>query len=119
MTDKFGGIQFIDNCIRIADIDKNIDKIKNNLNKLIASSIASYLCCFIIGVRDRHHDNILIEIKNSNLFHIDFAYILGEKVTGIDTSKIAIPNNFVKILGNDKWMEFIDMVCKCFIIYVY
>ena len=48
---------------------------------LITSAAASYIAAFVCGVRDRHHDNILI-CNDGKLFNIDFAYILGEKLSG-------------------------------------
>eukprot|EP01084_Bolivina_argentea_P001685 3117_1 len=119
MNNKFGCIELIDECIKIADIDKTdeiIQLMNANMNNLIASAVGSCLCSYIVGVRDRHHDNILIKKDKGILFHIDFAYILGESVTGLDASRVSIPSNFVKVLGNDNWNKFIDKVTDCFLI---
>ena len=64
-------------------------------------------------MRDRHHDNILVT-TDGRLFNIDFAYILGEKLGGLDAAKIAIPKKFVKVLGQDKWTKFVEIAVMCY-----
>ena len=47
---------------------------------MATSAIGSYIAAYILGCRDRHWDNILINTKTACLFHIDFGHILGHKV---------------------------------------
>ena len=60
-------------------------------------------------------DNILV-CSDGRLFNIDFSHILGEKLGGfnIDAAKIAIPQKFVKVLGNDDWNKMVDIAVLCF-----
>ena len=67
----------------------------------------------MLGVRDRHHDNILVT-DDGSVFHIDFAYILGETITGLDAALIAISPNFVKALGDLNWQVFLDISVLCY-----
>lgn len=62
---------------------------------------------------DRHSDNILVK-TDGTLFNIDFAYILGERIAGLDASKIAIPKKFEYLLGK-KFKKFVDIVCDAFL----
>ncbi len=58
------------------------------IDRLIATAVGSTIGAYVLGIRDRHHDNILIDTKGA-LFHVDFGFMFGEKPT-IDTSRFAI-----------------------------
>eukprot|EP00494_Astrolonche_serrata_P000503 UN00507 len=55
------------------------------LNRLIATASGSYIASYVLGVRDRHWDNVLIK-DDDTLFHIDFGFCLGSKAA-MDASK--------------------------------
>lgn len=130
MGPEFGCIEMVERCIKISDLEKSEHSERRSgpgaesvcseigsgtkVNQLVASAVGSYLCSYIVGVRDRHHDNILIQTEDAILFHIDFAYILGEKITGLDAAKVAIPSVFVQVLGPQKWIEFIHEVKRSY-----
>eukprot|EP01084_Bolivina_argentea_P026842 49912_1 len=121
MAVDFGVIEFIEGADKVAHIDEIMKENKENkseeydiiMDRLIGTAAASYVASYVIGVRDRHHDNILVR-NDGTLFNIDMAYILGEKLTGLDASKIAIPTKFVKVLGNERWNKFLEIVVICF-----
>eukprot|EP01084_Bolivina_argentea_P114144 203280_1 len=87
MALDFGAMEFIEGANKIANIDEvmKYNKTHNSaeydviINRLIATAAASYVASYVCGVRDRHHDNILI-CSDGTLFHIDFSHILGEKL---------------------------------------
>ncbi len=87
-SSKHGFVQFVDS-MPIADILANDGTIlnffrKHNAPEAMADVMDTYIksCAgycvitFILGVGDRHLDNLLIA-RSGNLFHIDFGYILG------------------------------------------
>eukprot|EP01083_Nonionella_stella_P301104 1031344_1 len=121
MALDFGAMEFIEGANKIANIDEvmKYNKTHNSaeydviINRLIATAAASYVASYVCGVRDRHHDNILI-CSDGTLFHIDFSHILGEKLKSLDAAKIAIPTKFVKVLGNENWNKFLGIVVSCF-----
>jgi len=119
MAVDFGAIEFIDGVKKISKIGKMINQKDSNgrtksiTNRVIATAAASYIASYVLGVRDRHHDNILMS-GDGSVFHIDFAYILGETITGLDAALIAISPNFVKALGNLNWEVFLDVSVLCY-----
>ena len=100
MGTDFGCIELVENCIPLRNILTLKEKFENNenlLNNLIASTVGSYVATYIMGTGDRHFDNVLIRKTDGTLFHIDFGYILGQKVS-MDTSEFAITNDLYTML---------------------
>lgn len=86
------------------------EKITNKFHRLIASSAGSFIASFVCGIRDRHDDNILINTKKCQLFHIDYGYIFNNKVS-LDTAKFAITSDLKKIfeLYAYGWNDFVNL----------
>eukprot|EP00488_Nonionellina_sp_1-RS-2012_P001453 TRINITY_DN2332_c0_g1_i1.p1 TRINITY_DN2332_c0_g1~~TRINITY_DN2332_c0_g1_i1.p1 ORF type:complete len:110 (+),score=29.65 TRINITY_DN2332_c0_g1_i1:233-562(+) len=87
MGPDYGIIELIPNCQTLKDItDKYVNGNKRNkltlsddvMNNLIATCAGSYMAAYIMGIRDRHYDNVLVT-DSGTIFHIDFGYMLGEK----------------------------------------
>jgi hypothetical protein len=59
-------------------MDHNPDKTAAELRKKFTNSLAIYsVVTYVLGVGDRHLDNIMIH-KSGFVFHIDFEFLLGE-----------------------------------------
>lgn len=52
--------------------------IEGNRNEMLRSTVGSYIGTYILGGRDRHFDNVLVQ-SGMCLLHIDFSYVLGSK----------------------------------------
>jgi len=60
---------------------------------LLASAAAAFTTAYVLGVGDRHQDNMLVT-REGRLFNIDFGYIFGEQPRFIDAKPFAIPVAF-------------------------
>merc|ERR1712228_390401 len=104
--ESFGAIEFIPKCKPLRDVSDYFGQLSEaNIKNLVASASGSYIASFVLGVRDRHFDNVLIQ-SDGTLFHIDFGFVLGTKLL-MDTSKIAITNDLCKLF-EDHWDNFIE-----------
>ena len=117
ITDKLGCIELIEDCIPLRDILSLKSKLKSKpelINNLIVSMAGSYVASYILGIRDRHFDNILIRKTDFNLFHIDMNYVLGDVLKGIDANEFGITKELYDILNKDNYNIFINLACKAF-----
>ena len=69
------------------------------LQRFINSCAFCSIMTGLLGVGDRHLDNIMISPEGI-LFHIDFGYILGQDPKLISTSNIRITLEMSEVLGN-------------------
>ena len=77
--------------------------------EFITSMAGSYVACWILGIRDRHQDNMMIH-NNRIFIHIDFGFILNEQ-PGFDAPIFSVPRGVKKNLSPDEWNFFLK-VCR-------
>ncbi|KAL7719342.1 Phosphatidylinositol 3-kinase [Entamoeba marina] len=95
----------------------------NNAQQNFIYSCAGYcVATYVLGVGDRHNDNILLT-KTGHLAHIDFGHILGnvEKFKGIkrETAPFVLTKEFVYVMGgknSDGFKLFVNLCCETFLI---
>ncbi|KAK7239605.1 1-phosphatidylinositol-4-phosphate 3-kinase [Aureococcus anophagefferens] len=83
------------------------------LERLVASAAGSYVGAHVLGVRDRHSDNILLA-DDGTLFHIDFGHVLDDSVA-IDTASFATTPALRQAMGDDVWAKFVDACAAAFL----
>lgn len=73
----------------------------------------SFLACWVLGIRDRHQDNMMIK-DNSIFFHIDFGFVLNEQ-PGFDAPIFSIPRGVRKHLAPNEWDFFLKVCGDAFV----
>ena len=66
-----------------------------------------------MGIRDRHSDNVLVQ-RDGGLFQIDYGYVLGEELSGLDASKFAITGDLQTVMGTAGWDDFVRLSVSAF-----
>lgn len=66
----------------------------------LADSLAAYsLVCYILQIKDRHNANILINMIDGRLIHIDFGFILNSRLLNFEVAPFKITNDIIRLLG--------------------
>jgi len=79
------------------------------LNSLVCSTVLAY----VLGVGDRHLENILIT-DNAQLVHIDFEYMFGDQPFGqFRTNAIRLTKEMVDTLGGEDSSDYDLFKVKC------
>eukprot|EP01083_Nonionella_stella_P059726 156314_1 len=114
ISPESGIIELIDGCkpLRLVSALEDTITIAQQFN-LVSSAVGSYIGAFVMGVRDRHFDNVLVRNSDCTLFHIDFGFVLGETAS-VDTSKFAITNDLKKLMGVF-WDQFIELGVQAYL----
>ena len=124
MGPDIGIIELIPGCIELNKISQLKTKLSGpqNIkfyNNLVATAAGAYIAAYVMGIRDRHDDNILIKMTDDEctLFHIDFGYMFGDRVS-LDTAKLAITSDLKKIFDINKfgWNDFIHTCISAWLI---
>lgn len=106
LSPNMGLIQFIESCVPLKDIEERSHPWSLDCKHMMISTAAgAYVAGYVLGIRDRHFDNILVAADGS-IFHIDFSYVLGQGAS-LETSEFAITPGFKKVLGG-LWTCFVD-----------
>jgi len=115
---KQGCVQFIDDSTSVERFDWHKKVLFNvfspkEIGRLISTAAGGFVGSFVLGIRDRHRDNMMIK-NDGTFFHIDFAYLFN-KETWFDANRFAIPTEIKQIL-QDKWLRFLSLCGNAYIL---
>ena len=98
----------------IMDLNPNLTVSKMR-RKFIKTCVSSCVLCYVLGVGDRHLENILVT-KDGQLLHIDFSYILGDDPKNLEI-EMKITEDMLNMLGGKNSSSFIDFKKYCSLAY--
>ena len=80
----------------IMDLNPNMT-VRGLRDRFIKTCVSSCVLCYVLGVGDRHLENILVT-KDGKLLHIDFSYILGDDPKQFEV-EMKITKDMLNMLG--------------------
>ena len=93
------------------------EDLKTALNNFMLSCTGYTVAMYVLGIGDRHNDNIMIK-KCGKLFHIDFGHVMGNFKSKFgfrrERSPMLLPSEFVQVIqkGGEKQFEIFREHCE-------
>ncbi len=94
----------------IMDLNPNYT-VKQLREKFVTTCVSSCVLCYVLGVGDRHMENILVT-KDGELLHIDFSYLLGDDPKHVQV-EMKITEDMLDMLGGSGSITFNQFKNKC------
>ena len=129
LTKELGLIEYIDDAITLRSINdkgytlqnyilnKNVNnKLDSIKTKFVHSLAISSAIAYIIGLGDRHLDNIMINTSGS-IFHVDYGYIMENPTIIFNMPEIKVTNEIIDFLGGNQsiyYNEFKKLIVKIY-----
>eukprot|EP01126_Amoeba_proteus_P003295 TRINITY_DN11093_c0_g2_i6.p1 TRINITY_DN11093_c0_g2~~TRINITY_DN11093_c0_g2_i6.p1 ORF type:complete len:556 (-),score=157.67 TRINITY_DN11093_c0_g2_i6:119-1786(-) len=109
-----GVVEFVPGCVPSGKYRwKKLNTLSDEEKIILMSSMAgSFVACWILGIRDRHQDNMMIK-DDMLFFHIDFGFILND-APGFDAPIFSIPNGMRRYLSQTEWKFFVRLCGDAF-----
>ena len=125
INDKIGWIEMVEQSSTLYEIKNKCDSTLQNYildfnphntisyirEKFITTCVSSCVLCYVLGVGDRHLENILLT-KEGEMIHIDFSYILGEDPQH-SSVEMKITQDMLDMLGGKTSPNFTIFKEKC------
>lgn len=128
-----GFVEFVPNCYTLNHIlsqyENDIRKffgtywskpsdLQTVIDTFIKSSAGYSVITYILGIGDRHLDNLLLD-KTGHLFHIDFGYIFGRDPKPFPAKMRVVKEMIVAMGGFDSngYAQFLSYSCQAFNIF--
>ena len=90
------------------DGDEKSKAFKKAQNNFVASLAGYSLICYVLQIKDRHNQNILID-SEGHIIHIDFGFLLSNfpgKGIQFEKAPFKMTQEFIDVLGGEKSKKF-------------
>eukprot|EP00466_Bigelowiella_natans_P019342 jgi/Bigna1/127995/aug1.5_g2703 len=88
--------------------------IRKYVTKFLKTVVGGLVAGHVLGLRDRHSDNILIS-EGYKFYHIDFKHCFNLQTKVVDAPSMVIPKGLHKLLLNMRyWDKFLDQCVEAF-----
>ena len=132
LNNDVGLIEFVDNARTLRSINEKGFTLQNyilnhnpstklhDIKKRFVQSLAiSSAIAYIIGIGDRHLDNIMIN-KSGQIYHIDYGYIMENPITIFNMPEIKVTSDIIDFLGGTNsiyYAEFKKLIVQIYNLY--
>lgn len=133
LTEELGVIEFVENSVTLGMINTELGTTLQNFvmkknksgvvedvtNRFMQSLAISSSMSYILGLGDRHPDNMMINDRGQ-FFHIDYGYIMENPITSIlGSPNIKVTSDMIDMLGglnkdSEYYQKFKDYVIKVY-----
>jgi len=118
---NFGFMEFVEDSVSVRDFDINlISKFEDEtMDEFLATAAGGYIGGFLLGIRDRHEDNLMIK-GNNKFFQLDFKHAFNNRTFGIDGCRFAISKRLKTAIDSNntpgRWQNFKDRTAAAYLV---
>jgi len=118
----FGFLEFMANSITLRDFNLNLISHFNDeqMDRFLGTSAAGYVGGFLLGIRDRHEENLMI-MNDTDFFQLDFGFMFNNKTRGFDGCRFAVSRRLKAAMESQsvvfsRWQNFKDRTAACYLV---
>ena len=103
-ADRAGFVELLPNATAVRSVDTFTYS-----STLHHSAVGAFIAGFVLGLGDRHQDNMLLVGPRQDTFaHVDFGYVAGQR-TWFDANTLPVPERFMRCcIAAGKWADFVN-----------
>jgi len=115
---NFGLMEFVEGSCSLRDFDlASLSKLADDeMDEFLATAAGGYIGGFMLGIRDRHEDNLMVK-DGKSFYHLDFKHAFNVKTFGIDGCRFAISGRFkAALVARGKWENFVSRTMAAYLV---
>jgi len=119
---SFGFLEFVENSKPLRDFDFSLISkyTEKQMDRFLATAAGGYIGGFLLGIRDRHEDNLMIK-DDDKFFQLDFKHSFNNKTFGIDGCRFAISQRLKIAIESypgtmNRWQNFKERTAASYLV---